>query len=262
MTTNNAIINKILGTLVSNYLIKLNDEGYIFYSTINHALGSCDCFFYSDSLSNITGKEFATKNGLCYSINYDDNKLSFRLVLSSKHLKNDKLATAFLNHFKKKPSEERITLHEEPLATFLNVDESSVELELDKFFKKGFESFENELNEWWDSYSLFDEELYEGAPITVELTKYERNRAARLACIKHYGAVCQICGFDFKKQYGDDFEGMIEVHHKVPLSEIKENYEVDPINDLIPVCPNCHAAIHSKKNGYYTVEEIKKKVDK
>ena len=254
---NNDIINKIIGAFVSNYLVKQNDKGRIFYSTNNHAIGSSDCFFYTEPLLAMTGKEFTTKNGVCYSINYSGNQLRFKFVLSSKYLKNDELTTMLLNLFKKKPSEERVVLHDELIATITNSDESAIELELNSFINNSFESFETKLNEWWDSYQLFDEELYEGAPITVELTKYERNRTARLMCIKHYGAVCQICGFDFKKQYGEEFEGMIEVHHRVPLSEIKDNYEVDPVKDLIPVCPNCHAAIHSKKNGYYSIEEMK-----
>jgi len=56
--------------------------------------------------------------------------------------------------------------------------------------------------------------------------------------------VCVICGFDFGTVYGDDFRGFIHVHHLKPLSEIKKEYEVNPITDLRPVCPNCHAIIH------------------
>lgn len=41
--------------------------------------------------------------------------------------------------------------------------------------------------------------------------------------------------------------GIIEVHHIVPISQIGKEYEVDPINDLVPLCPNCHTALHSKK---------------
>jgi 5-methylcytosine-specific restriction protein A len=44
--------------------------------------------------------------------------------------------------------------------------------------------------------------------------------------------------------YGPEAADLIEVHHKLPLSEIKEGYVVDAINDLVPVCPNCHAMIH------------------
>jgi len=34
------------------------------------------------------------------------------------------------------------------------------------------------------------------------------------------------------------------VHHIVPLNEIRETYTVHPIDDLRPVCPNCHAMLH------------------
>jgi predicted HNH restriction endonuclease len=30
----------------------------------------------------------------------------------------------------------------------------------------------------------------------------------------------------------------------VPLSEIQAEYVVDPIKDLVPICPNCHAMLH------------------
>ena len=39
------------------------------------------------------------------------------------------------------------------------------------------------------------------------------------------------------------------------LSEIDKEYEVNPIQDLRPVCPNCHAMIHKKKPAY-NIEEI------
>lgn len=50
--------------------------------------------------------------------------------------------------------------------------------------------------------------------------------------------------------------GFIHVHHINQISDIGKEYEVDPIKDLIPVCPNCHAMIHSKRPAF-TIEEIK-----
>lgn len=44
--------------------------------------------------------------------------------------------------------------------------------------------------------------------------------------------------------------------HRTPLQFQNEEYEVDPILDLIPVCPNCHMVLHSKKDGVYTPEEV------
>ena len=102
------------------------------------------------------------------------------------------------------------------------------------------------------------DDLKEGRVIEAVQTKYERNRQARAECIRIYGAKCAICGFDFKEAYGDDFEGIIQVHHIVPISEIGEEYKIKPSEDLIPVCPNCHVALHSRKGGVYTPEELRR----
>ena len=102
-----------------------------------------------------------------------------------------------------------------------------------------------------------EELLIEGAMRDILTNKYERNRKARARCIAHYGTACQICGMDFGAFYGEAFAGKIEVHHRKPLYEIQEDYVVDPIKDLIPVCPNCHLILHSKKDGVYSVEEVK-----
>ena len=37
-------------------------------------------------------------------------------------------------------------------------------------------------------------------------------------------------------------------------------YEVDSINDLVPVFPNCHAIIHRRYPAAYTIEEVKELV--
>jgi 5-methylcytosine-specific restriction protein A len=99
--------------------------------------------------------------------------------------------------------------------------------------------------------------LWEGATNKVLVNKYERNPWARRECITHYGITCQVCEMDFESRYGDMGKDFIHVHHLIPLSSIKEEYEVDPVNDLIPVCPNCHSMLH-KKNPAYTIAELKK----
>ncbi len=102
--------------------------------------------------------------------------------------------------------------------------------------------------------------LIEGAEYATLVNRFERNKQARALCIAAHGAVCAVCGFDFGKAYGQEFEGMIDVHHRVPLNEIREGYEVDPVRDLVPLCPNCHRAIHSKPDGgVYTVEELRRR---
>ena len=96
----------------------------------------------------------------------------------------------------------------------------------------------------------------EGSLKVIGVNRYERNVNARKECIKHFGYKCRICGFDFKETYGVLGENYIQVHHVTPISLIGEDYIVNPIKDLIPICPNCHAMIHLK-NPTLTVEELK-----
>lgn len=86
--------------------------------------------------------------------------------------------------------------------------------------------------------------LTEGTVYQVVVNSYERNAQARKRCIAKYGAICAVCNFSFEQQFGAVAAGFIHVHHLIPLSEIGEAYKVDPIQDLRPVCPNCHAMIH------------------
>lgn len=97
--------------------------------------------------------------------------------------------------------------------------------------------------------------LPEGLRQRVSVNVYERNPRARRECILHYGTSCIICGFNFEERYGKVGAGLIHVHHLTPLSEIGEEYYINPINDLRPVCPNCHAIIH-RNNPPYTIEEV------
>jgi 5-methylcytosine-specific restriction protein A len=87
----------------------------------------------------------------------------------------------------------------------------------------------------------------EGATQRVTANSYERNPEARHACITHYGPRCVICGFDFAEVYGDAGNGYIHVHHVRDLATIGQDYEVDPVRDMRPVCPNCHAMLHTTK---------------
>ena len=97
---------------------------------------------------------------------------------------------------------------------------------------------------------------FEGAVRQITVDAYERNPAARRRCIAEYGARCVVCGFDFAAVYGEAGSGYIHVHHLRQLSDIGERYEVDPVADLRPVCPNCHAMIH-RRTPPYTVEEVR-----
>jgi len=99
------------------------------------------------------------------------------------------------------------------------------------------------------------EGLYEGAVRRALVNAYERNPKARRKCLAHYGYRCVVCGCSLEEIYGKAGQGIIRVHHLRELSDIRMEYQVDPIRDLRPVCPNCHAIIHSRKPAY-SIEEV------
>lgn len=98
-----------------------------------------------------------------------------------------------------------------------------------------------------DSVSDFEPGLPEGAKIRVEVNRYERSPVNRAACISHYGTKCLACGLDFSEKYGSLGDGYIEVHHRVPVSEMGGAYRLNPVKDLVTVCANCHAMLHRAK---------------
>ena len=98
--------------------------------------------------------------------------------------------------------------------------------------------------------------VVEGGAKSVTIKIYERDRGARLKCIHHWGWICFVCQFDFAKTYGELGEGFIHVHHLKPLSEIGDAYDLNPVTDLRPVCPNCHAMLHRKVPAL-AIEELK-----
>lgn len=42
---------------------------------------------------------------------------------------------------------------------------------------------------------------------------------------------------------------------------IKEEVEINPETDLVPVCANCHRMIHRRKDDVLTIEELKSIVE-
>lgn len=105
------------------------------------------------------------------------------------------------------------------------------------------------------------ERYWEGALRRISVDAYERDPRARQACLQNHGCVCSVCGFDFESTYGDIGNGFIHVHHLQPLSEIGKEYEVDPLHDLKPVCPNCHAMLH-KQLPAFSIDDLKARLQR
>lgn len=73
--------------------------------------------------------------------------------------------------------------------------------------------------------------------------------------LEHGNLLCQCCGFDFEKKYGEIGADFIEGHHTIPVSEMKENHMTSP-NDIVLLCANCHRMIHKKK-PWLSIDELK-----
>lgn len=87
----------------------------------------------------------------------------------------------------------------------------------------------------------------EGAPIQVVLSTNERSGYFRKHALKRYGLKCFACDFEPKAPT------QIEIHH---LDPIAEGQRETTLEDLRPLCANCHRLAHSRRPPL-TPEEIK-----
>jgi hypothetical protein len=97
----------------------------------------------------------------------------------------------------------------------------------------------------------------EGSVHQILVNRYERDRQAREKCIRRYGTTCHLCAFDFVAVYGEVMADFIHVHHLKLLSSVGPDYVVDPIRDLRPVCPNCHAVLH-RREPPYSLDDVRR----
>lgn len=122
-------------------------------------------------------------------------------------------------------------------------------------------AFDNQLTNYLPEEIHESKRYLEGSKTIISINTYERNPLARKKCIEYYGYKCSVCNFNFEEKYGDIGSKFIHVHHLIPLSTIKKEYQLDPIKDLAPVCPNCHAIIHRVEEPI-SIEELKEHIAK
>jgi 5-methylcytosine-specific restriction enzyme A len=91
----------------------------------------------------------------------------------------------------------------------------------------------------------------------IEVNRYERDDDARRVCLAFHGTSCAVCGFSFEAFYGAAGTGAVEVHHAVPPAMLGSGYQLDPVADLVPLCPNCHAMAHYRVSSPRTVSELR-----
>ena len=99
----------------------------------------------------------------------------------------------------------------------------------------------------------------EGGEKIITSIRRERDLKLRNDAMHFHGFDCMVCGFNFKKFYGEIGKQFIEVHHVVPLSEAGER-ETNPETDLVVLCSNCHRMVHRRKGICLSVDELKKHI--
>ena len=139
-------------------------------------------------------------------------------------------------------------------------DKDSVKKLIDFVFIQKLELVENSLfikkNIIYADEIDSDIEFLEGKTTKILINSYERNIEAREKCIEHFGTNCQVCNFNFQEKFGNLGKNFIHVHHKIEISTIGKEYLINPITDLIPVCPNCHSMLHKRKPAF-SIKELK-----
>ncbi|WP_435037736.1 HNH endonuclease [Pseudomonas neuropathica] len=105
-----------------------------------------------------------------------------------------------------------------------------------------------------------DTPVFEGAILQSVIKRRERNPRNRLLCIRIHGERCVACSLDLKKKYGVA-GSTIEVHHLEPLASLEKPHAYNPLTDLVPLCPNCHRAVHTRRPTPITIDELRKLMD-
>lgn len=91
----------------------------------------------------------------------------------------------------------------------------------------------------------------------VPVSAFERDPELRRRAIANGGSACHACGLDLELAYGAAGADLVQVHHITPLAHITPGYEIDPLVDLVPLCPTCHAVAHGRWPDPYSIEDIR-----
>ena len=96
----------------------------------------------------------------------------------------------------------------------------------------------------------------EGSVRLAVVRRRERNPRNRLLCLRIHGQACSVCGLDPKSRYGAA-GSIIEVHHLQPLAASGKPRAYNPETDLVPLCPSCHRAVHTRRPSPWSPQELK-----
>ena len=94
----------------------------------------------------------------------------------------------------------------------------------------------------------FKDSWIEGGRREVVLSKAERSPSYRKNALKHYGCKCYSCDFAPTNSH------LIDIHHLDPISEGKRKTTLE---DVIPLCANCHRRGHTQ-NPPISIEDLRR----
>jgi 5-methylcytosine-specific restriction protein A len=86
--------------------------------------------------------------------------------------------------------------------------------------------------------------------------QYERNPYARKISQEQRGQSCYVCGITFTEIGELSCSEIMEYHQDQEYLNFDDDTFGYPEDDLYPVCPNCHAMIHSRSYPY-SMEELR-----
>ncbi|WP_027722046.1 HNH endonuclease [Maridesulfovibrio zosterae] len=140
------------------------------------------------------------------------------------------------------------------IAKILDKNQKTKSAELNKlaqFVREVSELKGNIVTETVESVGIVEDE--EGGKTPSDSWVYSRSAKLVKARKKRDNYECQICGFNYD-------EKVVHVHHKNPIASRKEA-AITKINDLITLCPNCHALAHQvMRDGESEWTEIHKQI--
>lgn len=92
----------------------------------------------------------------------------------------------------------------------------------------------------------------------VAVNRFEHDPEAVRLCVAFHGPACAACGLTLEQLYGPAGAAFVQVHQIVPASGLEPGYRLDPVSDLVPLCPNCHAMAHRGTPDPYTPAELRR----
>ena len=135
--------------------------------------------------------------------------------------------------------------------------------------KEAFETVYNNREED-KKIEIFDENttVVEGTQAIVKTKVYKRSNKLREKAIQFYTVddriKCQACCFDFEEFYGEYGKNFIEIHHQKPVFQFDgddlERTIEEALENVIPVCSNCHRMIHRRRENPLSLDELKEYV--